>query len=447
MLSLIKRYFFPAGIVAYAAVLVIFHAAGLFPRPGAHDVSRLIGSPSLEFEGRVLDVPMTRWGRTRFLMEGRGRQGCGRVVVTLLFPCADLLPGETVWIRGWIHPLKKPLAPNDFDEAAYWAGFRTFSAMQVWSEESFLRLKPPPFFLKCAGRFHQRFRAFWFKELAPEEAALMSAITLGNHGVLPPEIKKECIRAGLYHILVVSGQKIALIVFAGFALLRAAGVPRRWMFWAGAPLLLFYTQAVGAEPPVVRATMMALVSLGILAMGRDSPSYYGLFWAAFWILLREPEALFGASFQLSFTATAGLLFFMPKAQRLLKNDSPLLRWIKEAGLLTAIAYVAAGPLLAYYFRQISVIGLIANWTIFPLSGALMIIGLFCGVWGAFFPGKIADVACRLLGKLLHALLQAIHLLGHSSWAAIALPPPPLICLAAYYAALICVVCKVNGIRR
>src|SRR5204863_9004146 len=121
------------------------------------------------------------------------------------------------------------------------------------------RLDPPsvPTWHQRAWAFHQRFKAFWFQNLPPDEAALLSCMTLGSRGILPMEIKNQCIRAGVYLILVVSGQNMALIIALGVGFLRILQIPRRWAFSICLLPILFYTAAVGADPPVTRAAVMA----------------------------------------------------------------------------------------------------------------------------------------------------------------------------------------------
>jgi len=104
---------------------------------------------------------------------------------------------------------------------------------------------------------------------------------------------------------------MSLIVGLGVSLLLLLKVPRRHALWLCFVPIIFYTAAVGSDPPVVRAAAMALIGLLVSALGRDVPRYCPLFLAAGWILFWEPEALLGASFQLSFGATLSILVILP----------------------------------------------------------------------------------------------------------------------------------------
>ena len=217
-----------------------------------------------------------------------------------------------------------------------------------------------------------------------DEASLLLGITLGARGTLPASLKEACIRAGVYHIVVVSGQNMALIVGLGVSFLLIMRIPKRHALWACALPVIFYTSAVGGDPPVMRAATMALIGLLVSALGRDVPRYCPLLLAAGWILIREPEALLGASFQLSFGATASILAILPFWEEGWTRGSRWKRWLKDAALMGLTVHLGIWPLLVFYFHRISLVGFIANWTVFPLSAILMVMGLFVGTWGVFW---------------------------------------------------------------
>jgi competence protein ComEC len=446
MFHALRRYALAVCAAIYVGTLIVLHALGLFPRAGPHDLSRLIGQPVVTLRGSVVGSPLTRWGQTRFLLEGRAIPLSvyrGRVAVNLNVAAPDLMPGERVQVRGWLYAPRLADARHSFDERAYWAGFKTYALMRVWSAESFqheascrrLTLE------QTAWRFHQNFKRFWFDRLPFDEAALLCGITMGSRGVLPSGIKNQCIRAGVYHILVVSGQKVALIIALGVACLRLLRVPRRWAFWICTGPILFYAYAVGADPPVVRASTMAVIGLAVFAMGRDVPRGYPLILAGLWMLLREPEALFGASFQLSFCATASLVWILPWFEEGRHFRNPVTRWFLEAGAVCLAVHLGTWPLLVYYFHQLSLVGVIANWTLFPLSGVVMVCGLAIGTWGVWGPGEVPSALIATMHWMLKSTLHWIEHLSAWRWAALPLSAPSTAFCVLYYGVLIAIFLK------
>ena len=98
-----------------------------------------------------------------------------------------------------------------------------------------------------AWEFQQRFRKFWEENLPEKEAALLLGVTMGGRGRLSRELKNACIRAGVYHIMVVSGQNVALLISLVIGLLRLFRVPARHALWVCAGPAIFYAVVVGAD--------------------------------------------------------------------------------------------------------------------------------------------------------------------------------------------------------
>jgi competence protein ComEC len=310
--------------------------------------------------------------------------------------------------------------------------------LKVWSPESAVVLMRSPAWglPRAAWRFHKRFRAFWENVLPRDEAGLLLGITMGARGILPKPLKEACIRAGVYHIVVVSGQNMSLIVTLGVSFLLLLRVPRRHALWICLAPIVFYTAAVGGDPPVTRAAAMALIGLVSAALARDIPRYYPILLAAGWILLREPEALLGASFQLSFGATLSILAILPLWDRPGRGRrSRWKRWVKEAGLMGLTVHLGIWPLLVFYFHRLSLAGFVANWTIFPLSGLLMILGLAVGTWGVLAPTAIPSLLVRAVYLAVHLTLVLIERMGATRWSVRPMTPPPGWACGLYYGVL------------
>jgi competence protein ComEC len=269
----------------------------------------------------------------------------------------------------------------------------------------------------------ERFRGFWEARLPPYAASLLIGLTIGGKGILPPELKEDCIRAGVYHLVVVSGQNLAILVIAGLWCFERLWMPRRYLlFWTGLPLL-FFMQVAGADPPILRAGLMTLYALSAAALRRDGPALYPLWFSAGFLLLLWPEALFGASFQLSFVATAALLFFLPYIERVWSPENRLLAWAWQTLAVTIMINICLGPLLAFYFQRYSLSGFVAPWIIYPLAGIMMVGGLGVGIWGILSPQTVPAAVVLLFRWSMEAILWLIHELA--SWPAAVVRVPAL----------------------
>lgn len=137
-----------------------------------------------------------------------------------------------------------------------------------------------------------------------------------------------------------------------------------------------YCAFSGWDVAAERALIMTLVMLGAVLVDRPALSMRNLALAAILALTREPEALLGPSFQMSFAAVAGLIACAPLldgASFRRERDSVLLRVISRClavgvGTLatTLVAQIATAPFATYHFQTIQPFGLIGNALTLPL---------------------------------------------------------------------------------
>src|SRR5207245_4053565 len=100
------------------------------------------------------------------------------------------------------------------------------------------------------------------RTLPPTSAALLSGLLLGDRADLPPEVEDGFRRAGVYHVLAVSGFNVALIAGAVFSVLTLARCGRRVAAVAAIAAVLGFAFVVGPEPSVLRAAVMGVRVLG-----------------------------------------------------------------------------------------------------------------------------------------------------------------------------------------
>jgi len=147
--------------------------------------------------------------------------------------------------------------------------------------------------------------------------AISAALLTGSQSAIPPVDLAAMRDSGLAHLLSVSGLHIAIVMSVSFWVCRlllalyrplALRVPGKLLAGIGALLAGgFYMLLTGAQVPMQRSFAMAcLVTLAILA-GRKAISLRGLAWAAAVVMLLDPAALLGPSFQMSFAAVLALI--------------------------------------------------------------------------------------------------------------------------------------------
>lgn len=213
-----------------------------------------------------------------------------------------------------------------------------------------------------------------------EQASLAKALLLGYKDDLTANAKQEFSRAGLSHIMAVSGLHVGFIV-APFWLL----IPFLWGSkkgkWLGlivlTVVLILYAGITGFSPSVSRASLMAwLLTFGrLFHKVRNSLNLTAV--AAIILLLIDSGQLFDAGFQLSFGAVFIILLVMPEAQRLIPQKYQF-RWIGRLLaiiLVSIVVQIGLFPILVQYFGEFSVAGPISNALVIPLLTVVVPVGL------------------------------------------------------------------------
>ncbi len=225
--------------------------------------------------------------------------------------------------------------------------------------------------------------------LAPAHSALLKGLLFGERESLPREIEASFREAGVMHVLVASGANLGMILSLFALLLSFWGFNFTRLYILAGPVVLLYLLVVGFEPSLVRATLMFFfLTLGFFCAERGwllkrwADPLQGLALAALLILLLEPEALFEASFQLSFAGTFGILiavlYLWPWLQKRLKLEPlfpseelwwrKIARWVLIFVLVSLAAQLCVAPIIAYHFQRIYLwSALLGNLIIVPLA--------------------------------------------------------------------------------
>ncbi|MEM7115880.1 MAG: DNA internalization-related competence protein ComEC/Rec2 [Chloroflexota bacterium] len=324
------------------------------------------------------------------LADGTTHPVVGKVQVqTFRFPVIEY--GTRLQLNG---RLETPPENRDFSYKDYLARQDIHSLMALPDITILAEGEGNPIYAAILG-LKQRAQTT-IQRLIPEpEAALLVGILLGNDNGLPPDLEEDFRRTGMTHIIAISGFNIAILV----GLLVHVG---EWLFTKRTAVILalvgviFYTILVGADASVIRAAIMgSLYLVSSRLLGRNSYTYASLFAAAFAMTLYDPLTLWDVGFQLSFAATLSLMLYADPLNRWVtqrleqsfSNDvvQKLMGVISESILVTLAAQILTLPLMIAYFKQLSLISLVANALILPAQPGVMIWGGLATILGLAFP--------------------------------------------------------------
>lgn len=259
------------------------------------------------------------------------------------------------------------------------------------------------------------------RNLTGEEGAVLSAMLFGRTEQLSPELRRDYSRAGISHLLAVSGLHLAVLVMLLTGFLRFMKVSPRQISLCTIAAVLLFMGLTGFSQSVTRAGIMLLLLTAAQLIGRDADARNSLGLAAILILLQNPYAVFSVSFQLSYLAALGILAFTkPLAEwyslRVWKISLPELkkrsRW--RYGILNGLSVSVCAnlltlPVVCREFGYVSLVSPMTNLMIAALVPVALGSGMLCGLAGLFselrLPGRIFGLVGGVVIKCINRICR------------------------------------------
>jgi len=209
---------------------------------------------------------------------------------------------------------------------------------------------------------------------------------------------------GLVHLLVLSGQNITLLV--GFLNILARRAGRRLQTLITLAVALFYLVVFGNEPPIIRASLMAMLSAMAFSLQSPTLPLFLLGLTSLLMLAWQPSWIHSLSFQLSFGATLGILVFYPF---LVSRFKPQRFW-QDPIFLSLSAQIFTTPLLLLNFRELPLLTLPINVLAAALVEPIMVLGVSLSLFGNLFPPLAPLLSLGLFGflSLLEGLVSIVY---------------------------------------
>lgn len=234
--------------------------------------------------------------------------------------------------------------------------------------------------------FKNRAREIIEKNLTYPESEILSAMLLGYKKQIPAELKEDFSKAGLSHIVAISGMHLVILSFILVWFLIEIGFSRKQVFYLALFLLWAYIVMVGLPSSAIRAGIMISVVLTGRHLGRASSLISSLFFTAFLILVFNPLLLFrDIGFQLSFLAVLGIIYFSPIFSAWLKK-APEFFGAKKILIITLAAQALTLPLSVFYFGNIPLLTLMVNLFFVPILPFILILGILIVLISLVLPG-------------------------------------------------------------
>ena len=314
-------------------------------------------------------------------------------------------PGDVLEVQG---TQLTPEPIEDFDYPAYLASHGIsgvfFSRSATWfPRESSPGWRGPVF------RLRTRLAAALDAALPAPHSSLAQALLLGWRAQIPADVRDDFRDSGTSHLLAISGLHVGILLAIATGITGwALGWRRRVNWLAPVAVIWVYALVSGLPVSVVRAGLMGTLFLAAMALGRPHGALTGLALSAFIITAITPRALQQVSFQLSFTAMAGIIIALPWQARAAaairrigssNGGSPsawlthLALWFSSGLIVSLGATLATLPLVAFYFRQVPLLGIPVTMLALPSLPFVMAGSLLTALAGLANPalGQVAAV--------------------------------------------------------
>ncbi len=269
-----------------------------------------------------------------------------------------------------------------------------------------------------------------------DQANLLTGIVIGNVGV-DRELRDKLAIVGLTHVVAASGMNVT--IFSGLVMI-VLGLLRwhRWLISSSAMVfVLFYCTITGFEPSIVRAAIMAGLTIAASVTGRQTGGWWGLVVAGYVMLWATPTLVVDPSFLLSFTAMAGQIYLSSIISGLPKVTGvwpSVFGYVKGIFAQSLSAIVFTFPIVMVIFARFSPISLFTNvavlWTVEPL----MVLGGLAGIVG-MVSMETARWVMLPAGPMLGYFLWVVDGFGKNNSLVLSLPGLDWTFVLGYYLAL------------
>jgi competence protein ComEC len=433
-----------AGWVALATCLAGFALAQarleavqapVLLREATYDVTGRVAA--LEPRGRGVRLTLDQLTLSRVPPEATPRL----VRLTLARGGDELAPGDRIRLRARLQPPQPPALPGGFDYArqAYFEQLGGLGYAMGTPEILAASADEAGGIAALRARIARR-----IAEIVPGAAgAFAAAMIAGVRAAIDNETWRAFQVSGLAHLISISGLHMTLV--AGTVFLAARFVlalipwlalrirvhkPAAVLAWAATA---FYALLAGNTVPTQRSFLMVTVAVLAVLVDRNPFSLRVLAWAAIVVLALRPEALFGASFQLSFAAVLALIATYETFRlRALGGEGETgvlghaMRYVLGVAATTLIASSATAPFAAYHFQNVATYGVLANLIAVPLTSFIVMPAGLLGL--ALMPLGLDRPAFQLMGLGSEAVLETARLVADLPGASVAVAQWPVAAL-------------------
>lgn len=394
----------------------------------------------IDLEGVLYRSPETREFGSRLYLEtdsvfksGAKVTSSGKVIIYTPDASPLLAYGDRVrFLDIKLNTFESFKNPGGFNLKKFYERQGIYARGFTSGQESIISFGRDSFFspvLYYIDTVRRKFGNFVRNTVNSPQNAILNALTIGDKAGIPQETREEFSKAGVAHILAISGLHVGAVAIAFFLLIKwllkrseylllRFQVPRVAAAMTILPIFL-YTAVAGFSTSTVRAFIMISLYLLSIVIGKEEYRVNTLSAAAVLILIWHPWSLFEISFQLSFAAVFGILIahkYYPLKFNSLKDK------IQSLLKTTVAATLATFPLVASSFGILPLVSIPANLILVPLVEFIIVpLSLLCFIFYLISP-FIAEIFISVNVFFIEMLIFCVEAILKIPFSSLTIPP-------------------------
>lgn len=275
-------------------------------------------------------------------------------------------------------------------------------------------------------------REFTTSTLEEVEGGILDALIIGDGSRIDEDLEVSYKKAGMLHLLVVSGGHTVFLVVLLRFLLSFLGISKNLSKIIYIMVMIVYIFITGATASILRAGIGFIIVMFANIIGRENDAYTTIGLVAFILILNNPNILFSLSFLLSFGGVLGIIICYPKISEYLAKIPKI---IAEPLSLTIAAQLFVTPITMYSFNTMYLGGIISNIFTLNLSGIIMMAGIVLFIIYFFIP-PLVIFPMRILAYFIFIMNKIAEFFGDMEWLTKYVVTPSWLSIILYYILLV-----------
>ncbi|MEK7621641.1 MAG: ComEC/Rec2 family competence protein [Patescibacteria group bacterium] len=221
--------------------------------------------------------------------------------------------------------------------------------------------------------------------LPEPHSSLLGSLVVGGKRSLGEVWQERLRRAGLIHLVVLSGYNLSIVGAGIISVFTALRLRRKWALFIAATAIVLFSIMVGGGASVIRAAVMAIIVILAKLTGRSYEAGRALVTAMVVMIIINPLILVhDIGFQLSCLATAGLIYGSPLVERWCRFI-PQPFGFRSTVVATVAAQLAVLPWLLWAIGPVPLYALLTNVLVVPIVPFAMLLAAVIGLAGLLLP--------------------------------------------------------------